>query len=261
MTVSSTTERLCTINVKGRSKQGKEMYIVAYISRSRDAVGARLCTILCHHITQLVGKAEELEIQKRILLQFAHEMRNKYTPACSMLEQILSSLSKQHPELRDCEDDIKSSIALLREADTLLATRLELHHVYSGRYDSASNTVSRDVRKLMAACVEDVRGLAPRTVAFKVLVPDRYADLVVLVSLDVHVFTHIASSLLFNARKHTLVGTVELRFLDIVEPGFVDFAVADTGTGMPQEIVSRLVRRCVCVCRCHRKLRSSRRAS
>ncbi|KAJ8612759.1 hypothetical protein CTAYLR_010392 [Chrysophaeum taylorii] len=236
------------VDVKGQTKLGKELHIVAHATRTLDTVtGERLCTIVCHDVTQLVGKAEELEIQKKVLLQFAHEMRNKYTPAASMLEQILLSLKGNKSvgeivtELASDQDDIKLSIALLREADALIATRLELHKVYAGKYASEPNTATCDIWDLMSSKVSAAGVLAPSGVRFAALMPDGYDNLRVVVELDTYIFTHITNSLLFNARKHTKSGSVALSFVK-EDKGSLEFAVIDTGTGVPASIACRLFR-------------------
>ena len=115
--------------------------------------------------TELLEATYELTIQRKILAQVAHEVRNKYAPASSMLELVRDlvaenakdnkNVTKEEAdglvvkELRARDEDIALSIALLREADDLIKTRLDLHKLLKGSYVSAANVQTFDVLEVM----------------------------------------------------------------------------------------------------------------
>ncbi|KAJ8612832.1 hypothetical protein CTAYLR_002066 [Chrysophaeum taylorii] len=203
---------------------------------------------------RLVTKNVELDIQRRILSQVLHEMRNKYSAAAHMLEHVrhLARSSKNTDAVRDelarCDGDITKSLALLHEADALIATRLTLHRLYAGTYASEPNVRTVDLGLLLRGRVDAAEPFANTGVAFEAIVPkDLEAD--VSVRLDVFIFGHIANNLLSNARKHTVRGKISLRFVcrasaDDDETrrhdGLLVFAVADTGRGVPESVAERL---------------------
>ena len=247
---------------------------------------------------KLVTKNVELQIQRKILSQILHEMRNKYTAAALILEHVRSLRWDNVPlleekkidddvtttvttsnnvalmgELRGLTPDVTKALALLQEADALVATRLTLHRLFAGTYASETQTV--DLRLLLRNRIDAASPLANTGVEFLAKAPVAYSGQdAVAVKLDLFIFTHLANNLLSNARKHTLQGTVTLSFVgvsgttgDKVDAGphhasstasekkdssdieapevpkkvrSLVFAVEDTGRGVPESVTERL---------------------
>lgn len=188
---------------------------------------------------ELVTTHVELDIQRKILSQILHEMRNKYTAAASMLEFVLDlcAAPKEALELKlqSLKPDLTKALALLHEADALVATRLTLHRLFAGTYTSDQQTV--DLRLLLKGRIDAAAPLANSGVVFSSEVPEKYKELAV--RLDLFIFHHLANNLLSNARKHTLKGTVTLRLIETEDDRLI-FAVQDTGRGVPESVASRL---------------------
>ena len=230
------------------------------------------------------AQQDKLKIQHLVLAQFAHEIRNKFTPAATTLEQILRSTRQPHvsesgtDERTDDDsgkkkpavtivppttkkkgsttteeikvtsnrriilpssevtslDDIKDAIALLREAEALIATRLALHSMTAGEYMSKPET--RDLTKLMSRRMRHVGELGKAGVEFKSSYIDETTTKPrIFVRFDVELWTYIVDALLYNARKHTVRGAVELQFVGR-KNDLLEFAVIDTGSGVPETI-------------------------
>ncbi|KAJ8604496.1 hypothetical protein CTAYLR_000996 [Chrysophaeum taylorii] len=235
--------------VSGRDICGNQIQLVCHTTRTVDVDGKKRYLIVCQDITELLHKHDELEIQKKVLSQFTHELRNKYTPAAHMLEHIFQNLSTKpatelKSELSAIQDDVRLSVALLHEADQLIATRLELHKVYSGNYVSAPNIQTIELESLMKGRVEGAGALARNDVNFVSENASRFRG-DIFVRLDLYMFNHISNNLLSNARKHTFYGSVRLRFLEEAN-GMLHFAVLDSGRGIPESIADRLFKEEVC---------------
>ncbi|KAJ8600960.1 hypothetical protein CTAYLR_006319 [Chrysophaeum taylorii] len=234
--------------VKGLTKDGRELDLVAHVTRVSDlATGSERHIIVCQDITELSNACDELAVQKKVLSQFVHEMRNKYVPSVAILEQIGSLIDEANSdaeikaELVAIRGDISMSIALLHEADQLVHTRLQLHKVYSGNYVSHPNVETVDLEEILEARVKAAAALGHKDVDFRFTTS--YRDgLDVFVRLDMYMWTHVVNNLLSNARKHTTAGSVTLSFLGQEEGGRLTFSVVDTGRGMAPSISDRLFR-------------------
>lgn len=229
-----------TRQVLGRDKAGRELRLV--VSCARRAIDGHFVLVM-QDVTKLMTATDELKIQKKVLSQFTHELRNKYTPSAATLEHILHAVHRPANELKaeilKIEDDVRLSLALLQEADQLIATRLELHKVYRGHYQSAPNVQTVELAPLLRQRVAAAAALANPAVDFTAAMPGSDHDPTVSVRLDLYMFQHLVSNLLSNARKHTTTGVVKLAFLE-QRDGMLFFSVSDTGRGIPPAIVSRL---------------------
>lgn len=193
---------------------------------------------------ELVSKDVELAIQKKILAQFSHEVRNKYASACHMLEYVdalvrgssVDAAPDLFTKLTSLLDDMALGVALLHEADALVATRLDLHKIYTNNYVSNVDTV--DVAPLLQSRVDAARPLAARGVVFEIGCLERHRGCAV--RLDQFIFNHVANNCLSNSRKHTTAGVVRLSFLGPLDDGLLGFAVSDSGRGIPDTLASRL---------------------
>ena len=231
------------MRARHRSSADKVHHFLAHAIKLQEIDGSERYTVVCHDINDTY----ELEIQKRVLSQFCHEARNKYAAAAAVLEQILFLIATPTTsppaglaaDVVAMEDDISMAIAQLEEADMLVQTRLDLHKLYSGRYDTEQHTQTVDCDALLRFRADAAAALASKGVAFAVDIPTLYAT--ATIRLDTYVWTHIASNLLSNARKHVKSGSVSIRFLgDDDDTGMLSFAVADTGCGVRPDIVARL---------------------
>lgn len=210
---------------RGVRRDGTTLQLVAH---------SMSCYDTGEHTVILNDISNELESQQKVLAQFVHEMRNKYTVALHVLEQIdaMCTCGTLHDL---AHHDVKQSIALLQEADQLVRTRLELHRVYNGQYVTEVQTI--DLRELMRGRVDAVRALASSAVDFRIELPREFDEKDVFVRVDLHMWQHIANNLLSNARQHTTSGTVVFGLVDVEE---LVFAVSDTGRGVSDAMASRL---------------------
>lgn len=164
-----------------------------------------------------------------------------------MLEQILTLVAKPaqcvKAELTALQCDIVMSLALIHEVDMLVQTRLDLYRLYSGRYDTSQNTETVGCLALLQSRVNAAAALANKGVNFDFKLPDTAvgSGRELCIKVDTYVWTHVAQNFLSNARKHTLEGSVSLRFLGEFD-GMLHFAVVDTGKGIPPHVTRRLFR-------------------
>mmetsp|Transcript_5901 Transcript_5901/g.15350 ORF Transcript_5901/g.15350 Transcript_5901/m.15350 type:complete len:555 (+) Transcript_5901:1-1665(+) len=220
---------------------GKKLQFVAHTIRLREIDGSERYTIVCHDTTT----SYELEVQKKVLSQFCHEARNKYTPAAAQLEHILTLTSKPAEEIKSelctLHEEIVMSLALLNEADMLISTRLNLYKLYSGNYDTKNNTQIVNAEELLRSRTNSAAAVASKAVEFRVGLPTGFKKGELTIQIDTYVFQHIANNFLSNARKHTKSGHVTFRFIG-EKMGMLHFAVIDSGFGIPSHIASRLFR-------------------
>ncbi|KAJ8598356.1 hypothetical protein CTAYLR_003021 [Chrysophaeum taylorii] len=218
------------VQVKGRTSGGEKLELVAYKTETVDVDGIRKYYVVLNDITELVGKTSELEIQQRVLAQFAHELRNKYAPAVSVLQHLSENKSSEY----------LPALALLQEADQLIATRLNIFKIMKGNYTSVVECL--DIGEAMRQRVAAAAALnTERDVEFRA-VGDLWAK------LDAYIFTHISNNLLSNARKATTSGFVELRFVEANRDEQLVFAVADSGRGVVDSIKNRIFQEQVATC-------------
>ena len=220
-------------------RTGETLQLLVHKRIQKSADGKETHTLIMNDIT------DELEIQKKILAQFTHEMRNKYVAATHMLEHIQimsmednrSSDAEIRQELLAMHEDVKVSAALLHEADQLVQTRLSLHKVYNGSYKSQPNVQTFEVGEFMAMRVAGASALGAKSVDFRV---EKTIAENTFIRTDTYMLNHIASNLLSNARKFTYTGTIIFRFLGETQPKSLEFSVVDTGVGMQPHVAARL---------------------
>lgn len=228
----------------GVTATGNKLVLVCDSTRLVFENGTTYDTVIAQDITELVLKTDDLEVQKKVLSQFTHEMRNKYTPATHMLEHVQNLVETEftdlHGELRESLHDIRLSVGLLHEADQLVATRLQLHKIYSGSYVSSPNIETVEILDSMEHRVQAAAAMGHRNVAFLAEIwPTGYEECELHVRVDMYMWTHLANNLLSNARKHTTSGHVVLALVGEHE-GKLTFSVRDTGRGVPESIAKRL---------------------
>jgi len=229
-------------------------------------------TIVCQDLTAVISKDLELDIQRKVVAQLAHELRNKTTPAATLLERVQTLADDTttddaavRAELTLLAPDASAAAALLAEADQVIETRLVIHKVYAGTYASTVETV--DLREAMRARVEAAAATAAKGVTFRVemlLLPrlllnrphgaetadDDPADdaPTVWARLDTYMFRHLANNFLSNARKAVDAGEVVFALLGASSSSSAEgsaasvltFAVRDTGRGIPASTAAKL---------------------
>jgi len=214
---------------RGSTRDGRQLVVNLSSSSSRT-------TLVIQDVT------DEYDIQQKVLSQFVHEIRNKYTSAAAMLERLhgladsTASDAEVRAELRAAQADIVTSSALLHEADQLVQTRLNLHKMAKGAYQSRLDTV--DLFQLLSDRARAAAALGYEGVDFVVELSPQFRR--ATARLDLYVFTHIATHLLHNARKHTTRGSVAIALVRLADDGQLVFAVRDTGQGLAESISSRL---------------------
>ena len=232
---------------------------VVHSVRLRKSNGTQGFVLICEDVTPLF----ELDVQKRLLSQICHEARNKLAPAAHVLESLLgiaddvkaaatTTNRTLEDDLRGMRDDIVLSLGLLQETETLITTRLQLHRVLSGTYDTEKNTQVVDVYELMRERVTISGTLAVRGVTVKVQVQQTSSSSPIMLNdddddgiqnvdarLDTYLFKHLANNLLSNSLKHTTRGEVVLTFYGETNDHLV-FGVRDDGHGVATHVAERL---------------------
>ena len=246
----------------GRNKRGGQIKLVvsaqpSILSRIPTTTTARrYTTIFCQDVSELKAKQAEVDTQKRVLSQLSHEIRNKLGPAQHQFENIRSFVmdaSKSDFDVRsaltEADDDIRRSVALLREADQLVATRVQYHKIFKGNYRSEPNVQTVDLVDVIQARLDAAAALSEDSLAFLVDVSleettttkkDETDQRAVIAKFDTFIFEHIANNLISNARKHTASpGTITMKLVDHSNDQLT-FAVTDTGRGVPPAMAPKL---------------------
>lgn len=115
-----------------------------------------------------------------------------------MLEQFLALSSRPEAddiriELSQLHDDTVMSLALLYEADMLITTRLNLYKLYSGNYNTQSNTQIVQVRELLRSRLKAAAAIPSKVREFRVeMVPACAGE--VAIKVDTYVFQHICNN-------------------------------------------------------------------
>eukprot|EP00635_Sarcinochrysidales_sp_CCMP3193_P013578 CAMPEP_0118914206 /NCGR_PEP_ID=MMETSP1166-20130328/14649_1 /TAXON_ID=1104430 /ORGANISM="Chrysoreinhardia sp, Strain CCMP3193" /LENGTH=1125 /DNA_ID=CAMNT_0006853775 /DNA_START=83 /DNA_END=3460 /DNA_ORIENTATION=+ len=150
-------------------------------------------------------------------------------------------------DLASIRDEVVLSLALLQETETLITTRLQLHRVLSGTYDTQKNTQVVDVDDLLRERAQISGTLAVDGVRVGVEIFDDAPGLEggsdadnLSARLDTFVFRHLANNLLSNSLKHTTRGDVVLRFYGETPRGMLLFGVRDDGHGVATHVAERL---------------------
>ena len=225
--------------------------VSSFLGENDGIAKTQLATaIICQDVTALMSKDRDLQITQKVFKQFAHELRSKYACALNELEIVRGCVSESkdkktmlEQELRACgvtDESLAASMTLLFEADQLIETRLNMHKIYKGVYETGPNVQIIDQASLLASRITIAKALASSShkVSYEVTTPEALEN--ATLKLDCYIFTHIANNLLSNARKHTTTGTVGLGFIAPSDDGKLIFAVTDTGRGIPDHMKAKL---------------------
>jgi len=142
---------------------------------------------------------QQLEIQRAVLSQIAHEMRHSHAWALHVLEHVGAAVADAPPDdpgaalalrasLVARRPDLDHAAALLHEADAVVATRLTLHQIYAGTYATRAHVQTVELATLLQQRVEVARPFAQRGVDVAIELPPRYAACDVFVRLDTYIF-------------------------------------------------------------------------
>eukprot|EP00633_Aureoumbra_lagunensis_P011073 CAMPEP_0197339120 /NCGR_PEP_ID=MMETSP0892-20130614/42867_1 /TAXON_ID=44058 ORGANISM="Aureoumbra lagunensis, Strain CCMP1510" /NCGR_SAMPLE_ID=MMETSP0892 /ASSEMBLY_ACC=CAM_ASM_000538 /LENGTH=588 /DNA_ID=CAMNT_0042843081 /DNA_START=119 /DNA_END=1885 /DNA_ORIENTATION=+ len=223
--------------------------------------------------------ADKEEQQRKMLSHFAHELRNKYAVAATVLDRVyelmssnkkciisqqdagetdstpesdessseasMLKLNSQKKDRRILLDDMGLCIGLLREADRVIETRMQLHKIISGTYVKDANIEIVQASELIESRLRVVAGLAigksVRLVSDVSSCPHISEN--AAIRIDTFLFNHIANNLLSNAKKaldYKLQNSViEFSLLE-AQNNFLLFSIRDNGRGIPAQIKSRL---------------------
>jgi signal transduction histidine kinase len=165
----------------------------------------------------------------------SHELKTPLTSlrmaVYLLLEQNVGALSTQQRELLEGARD--DADRLLRMLDNLL----ELARLEAGV--SMLDRAEIEVGMLVGAVAEEAKSFtvaAEQTLA--VACPDEVGAM--RINVDAARLRHVFMNLLTNASKYTPPGGTITLTAEAAEPGFVRFAVRDTGPGIPAEAVAHV---------------------
>lgn len=185
----------------------------------------------------------ELEAERRVMRSFAHELRSVLASVQGALDAVHESIDVTRSNLAEVQR-LKSDVALgsmlLGEASRVVDSRLSMYKLFKGGYETRHNTQTVEAEALFRERITVVAAV------YKGSRVSISADLGGLPGhtyfrVDTFVFRHIVDNLLSNAIKYTPNGgSVQLSFIAVRPNGFIEFAVVDQGTGVRDEIASRL---------------------
>jgi len=188
-------------------------------------------------------KRQELDIQRRLLGQIAHELRNKFAASICVMEDLRDAAGSAASDadagraVTTLLGDVQDAVTLLREADQLITTRLELHRMLRDVYASRPNRRVVRLRDHVETLVAPFRRHAHDDVTLDVSVeesdPDGSAE---PVAVDTYVLEHVLATCLYNALKVTTRGAVgvTLHAIDAVTAQRGVFGVRDSGPGLAE---------------------------
>ena len=204
----------------------------------------------------------KVAIQDQLARQQAHENRNKYSPALSILDSLAEASASDLIQLRE---GAAVARAALREVESLHQTRLDMFKLLRGNYVSAPQIV--DLGVFLADVMKSEFAIAKARVSdYNVDYRVEFENIDVSdhrgvhVSCDVYVLRHVIANLVGVrlvslcsselvsaqiARKFCYRGSVAVVFQgecrnSRTEATCLRFAVRDTGTGIPEALRNRL---------------------
>jgi len=165
----------------------------------------------------------------------SHELKTPLTSlrmaVYLLLEQDVSALTRQQRELLEGTRD--DADRLLRILDNLLDL---------ARLEAGASTLDREeieVRQLIGEAADEARGLI--ATAGQTLVANVESGLgTVRLKVDAARLRHVFMNLLTNASKYSPAGGTITLSAEDAPPGFVRFAVRDTGTGIAAESLAHV---------------------
>ncbi|KAJ8598946.1 hypothetical protein CTAYLR_009643 [Chrysophaeum taylorii] len=171
----------------------------------------------------LEQKRKELEVQRKVLSQFAHELRNKFTASAAVLDQVYECLDGS----TELKTEVSAAKLLLNEANQLIHTRLSLYNMFKQTYDATSNLQVVDLKEWLEGLASNVRLQVKHGVEIRVVCPST------AIELDSYVANHVFTHLFNNSSKYTTRGHIEIAVCGVSSASIV-FAVYDTGHGVPE---------------------------
>ncbi|MCB9741668.1 MAG: response regulator [Alphaproteobacteria bacterium] len=127
----------------------------------------------------------------------------------------------------------------VQQLHTVIGDILDMSRIEAGELELQHQTVQ--LAELAEACVSLVAGQVTDDVSVRAVIE---ADVPPFVSTDEGRLQQVLLNLLNNAAKFTDIGNIALRIqADAERPGWVEFRVQDTGCGIPQENIQKVLAR------------------
>ena len=209
-----------------------------------------------HYITKLFAALpKKIATLDKLARQQAHEMRNKYCPALSVMEQFIEMAQKHDASVDDFTalfEDVALALTTLREVEVQHQARLDIYKIMQGSYVPCQEIF--DVVAFMRERVNVERAIATahrmrgtydggEDVHYGYVIADPTYEKcdAIHIRTDMYILSHVASNLLSNARKFTHAGSVLFTMVKAdFDDGLLTFTVRDTGTGLPPAVVDTL---------------------
>eukprot|EP00633_Aureoumbra_lagunensis_P000669 CAMPEP_0197289978 /NCGR_PEP_ID=MMETSP0890-20130614/7235_1 /TAXON_ID=44058 ORGANISM="Aureoumbra lagunensis, Strain CCMP1510" /NCGR_SAMPLE_ID=MMETSP0890 /ASSEMBLY_ACC=CAM_ASM_000533 /LENGTH=678 /DNA_ID=CAMNT_0042761719 /DNA_START=118 /DNA_END=2154 /DNA_ORIENTATION=- len=242
--------------ISASTNTGRKLKLVAYSTQIvQDTDDIEKIFLVFHDVSQVLETSYKLEVQQKLMNQFAHELRNKISGAFEVLQ---SWYENPHEDNEDFRTRVLASTAELDEADQLIRTRLCIYKVMNGQYipdwQILNLTEFMTERIHMAASLSRHSIMTNRStssslestdegvvysVSIQLPTAKSQNTIAVWVKTDLFMLSHIANNLLSNARKATNYGLIEFILLE-ERDGYLEFAVRDTGLGMSPKLQAML---------------------
>ncbi|KAJ8600170.1 hypothetical protein CTAYLR_001936 [Chrysophaeum taylorii] len=175
---------------------------------------------------ELVKKRKELEVQRKVLSQFAHELRNKFTASAAVLDHVYERLDGI--ELGNLKTEVSAAKLMLDEANQLIHTRLSLYKMFKQTYDATANLQVVDLKEWLGSLAAKARLQVADGVELRVA-----CDATTAVELDFYVANHVFQNLLNNSSKYTKRGYIEIAVRSVSATD-ITLSLYDTGHGIPE---------------------------
>ena len=191
-----------------------------------------------------------LHLQRKVVRQLAHELRNKYTASIEVMESMIDLVERLEPDtdskkvdhtlLKEQLPDVKAALTLLREGNQLIETRLAVSKMQRGVYRSQPNVRRLKLGDYLESVVDKFQKQLQPGVSLAVAdLPEtqRLKDTKVL--MDFFVLEHCFTQIMNNCVKFTDQGSINIYVYEKdkgKDSYAIVFGVKDTGPGISEEI-------------------------
>jgi len=191
-----------------------------------------------------------LSAQENLVKQQAHEMRQRFGPAISILEAYLNvGKTNLKNDIQHLRADTKTALKKLQEVENHHQLRLLVLKILRGNYELKQDSfhlgkllhdLCNTARASFSHDDPQIEDTETKSVQYQVMLPAVYGRNINICT-DRQVLRQIFNGLLSNAIKFTPPGgTITVSFVGIDERKRLVFQVCDNGIGIPEAIRNKL---------------------